>query len=774
MIKEPKLNQTVTKGNEIDVEMINIKKLLNNLISHWILFFVCICLSVISAFLYIKLTIPTYRISASLLINENEKTLSQGNDNIFDEIRLIGGSKNIDNQLKILTSRTLVEKALGELSFYLEFYKKGMFSQLALYPDPPIEIVMEQSSKLPVEVEFKFKYLDNDKFSISGKLMNSKKLKVTSKFGEVIEFPGFSFKIEKNPDYVLNDKPYKCIYFKLHDAAKISDKYLKRIMATPGTKQGTIIDLTLDGTNETKEITFLNRLIEIFINSSLERKNQEAIRTIEFIDDQLTGISDSLMITENKLQDFRSKHRVMDLSSQGQVIIDQAMKLENEKARIEIESNYYNYLAEYLRKDNKGEAPIAPATMGITDPGLTRLVLDLSELQAQLYSKNFGDKNPLQNQLNLRIKNTKEALQETLIGVMRANNLARDENLSQIRSINEQATALPVTERQLLGIERKFKLNDELYTFLLEKRAIAQIQKASNIPDTEIIDYPKSMVNPVRPRKPLTIMLALLAGITIPFVWIIGINKIDKKICTEEEITNLTSIPIIAHIPHSEFTNKNIVIDDSSPNCAEAFRSLRFKMQFLTKDAKSPLILVTSCFQNEGKTFTSVNLASVYSILGKKTILLGFDLRKPKLHSEFDINNNIGISTWLIGKSELDEIIQFTNIPNLHVIASGPVPPNPSELLWMEKVGVLIQSLRDKYDIIIADTSPIGTVSDAMNLTKVCDTIIIVVRNNITHIDHLGKTIKDLTEATDKGISIVYNDIDFFKEIYRTNNKYLI
>ena len=217
------------------------------------------------------------------------------------------------------------------------------------------------------------------------------------------------------------------IYFICHSRENLVESYSKRLKVEPASRKGTIVRISLEGTNKTMDMDFLNKLTEIFLNNSLDKKNEEAIRTIQFIDDQLIGISDSLVITENKLQQFRSRNRVMDLSAQGQVIIDQAMSLENEKARLGIEANYYNYLADYLAKDNVGKVPIAPATMGITDPGLTKLVADLADLQGQFYSKSLGEKNPLQSQLAQRVRNTKEALRETLNGVRRANNMAMNE-----------------------------------------------------------------------------------------------------------------------------------------------------------------------------------------------------------------------------------------------------------------------------------------------------------------------------------------------------------
>jgi tyrosine-protein kinase Etk/Wzc len=538
-------------------------------------------------------------------------------------------------------------------------------------------------------------------------------------------------------------------------------------------RTGTIVKLSLEGTNRTMDTEFLDKLCEIFLYNSLEKKNEEAVRTIQFIDDQLIGISDSLVITENKLQQFRSQHRVMNLSAQGQVIIDQAMSLENQKARLGVEANYYNYLADYLAKDNIGQAPIAPATMGITDPGLTKLVTDLADIQGQFYSKSLGEKNPLQSQLAQRLRNTKEALRETLNGVRRSNNMAMNEITEQIRTVNAQATALPVTERQLLGIERKYKLNDELYTFLLEKRAEAQIQKASNMPDNEVIDPSEADFTPVKPKGKLIYLFAIVAGLGFPFLWILFADTNDKKVRDDDDIKELTDIPISGHIPHSAIKKNTVVLEESNSQTTEAFRLLRSRMQYFTKETKSPAIIITSSMPEEGKTFTAINLAAVYSLIGKKTVLVDFDLRKPKIHTDFGLGNENGVSTWLTGKDSLENIIKGTPHKNLFIISGGPIPQNPSELTALERTDELLRLLKEKFECIIIDSSPVGTVSDAFHLATLADTCILIVRQNMTQKDIFENTINELKNSDIKSLSLLVNDLGPEYKRYRYYGKYV-
>jgi capsular exopolysaccharide synthesis family protein len=760
MIKDNNSRKDVLNLEKHWDNSIDLRKVLATMASNWYFFLFGITICLLMAFFYNSVLIPTYRVSATLLINEETKDNLIGEDQRLSGIRIGESNQNLDNQIMILSSKTLIERTLRELVNEIEYYQKGLFNKLVLYPEHPITVIPEITDSFPRRTEFKVRILDDNTFILSTRPKGDLEFKTKLSFGENIRLPDGSFSIEKTSGNLTYKSKKRIIYFQCRNYDDIAEDYAKRIKVIAASKSGTVLRISMDGTNKSLDVDFINKLLQNFVNYTLDKKNLEAIKTIAFIDDQLIGISDSLFITENKLQDFRAKNRVMNLSSQGQVIIDQAMRLENEKARIEIEANYYNYLADYLLKDNADEVPIAPATMGISDPGLTNLVKDLTELQGQLYSKSLGKKNPLQAQLSLRISNTKEALKETLNGVMRANKLAQEEILSQIHTVNAQAAALPVTERQLLGIERKFKLNDELYTFLLEKRAVAQIQKASNLPDNEIIDSARADATPIKPKKVLIYLLAVFAGIVIPFFSILGSSVFNNKIRQPEDILRVTDIPIIGYIPHSLSKNGLHVFSDLNSPVAEAFRALRSRMKFMIQETKAPVILITSPNKEEGKTFTATNLASVFSMSGKKTIVIDYDLRNPSIHKDFNLNNIVGLSSWLAGSMELQEIIYETGHENLAVIPAGPRPANPAELICMDKTEILLRMLKEQYDFIIIDSSPIGKVPDALHLASLADSTIIVQRFNFSLQEMLKITIDDLKYSNISNICLTLNDLE--------------
>jgi capsular exopolysaccharide synthesis family protein len=679
----------------------------------------------------------------------------------------------MDNQMAILSSRNLIGQTIKELPLEEEYFFKRPFKKMSFYTDHPIELIPDLPENFPRDVEFIIKIIDEKSFRISTKSGSSFQLKANGSFGESIECQGIRFRVNVlNKRWIIENRN-RSIFFIWHSHVKLVNHYRDKIAVEPASKKGTVVRIYLDGTNKEMNTDFLNKYLDNFLEMSLEKKNTKALRTISFIDEQLVGISDSLIITEENLQQFRSRNRIMDLSAQGQSIIDQAVALEREQAQRKIEADYYDYLSEYLGNNDTSAVLIAPATIDITDPGLTALVETLANLQAQYYSTGLGEKNPMQINLAQRIRNTKEALSETLNGVIIANNLALDDIRKQIQSLNARAAALPVTERQLLGIERKYDLKNELYTYLMEKRAQAQIQKASNVSDNEIIDFPEADSIPIKPRVPVNYMIALFAGLGLPFLMVIVYDALNLKVKDISEIQGNSDVPISGYIPHNSQSENLILSDDLNIPNTEAFRSLRTKIQFFTKEVKSPVILVTSSMSGEGKTSVSTNLAFVYSLLQENTLLVDFDLRVGEIHSIFDLENDTGISTWLIGKDKLEDVIKKTKYSNLDVLPSGPVPPNPAELASFSKTRDLLKILKKRYDYIVIDTPPIGLFSEAFHIASISDANLLVVRQNRTIKDSLSNTLNDIRNSEIDSISIVFNDLAVNQYNYRYSRRYM-
>jgi capsular exopolysaccharide synthesis family protein len=741
------------------------------ILKNWYWFVFTLVFALWAVRFYIGHTLAVYRTSATVLINETGERSFMDNSEILQGLGLPGGMRNVQNQIMILRSFALTESTIKELPFEVEFYFKTIRNILSIYPETPVRFVADAAIPLPRDTEFYIEFLGNNMISIGCESDNFP-FKKTTAFSEEVSVNGGSFRIECiDEEWVISNQA-RTLYFKIHSSKSLVDYFVKRINVELVSRDGSVLQVRMLGTNPEKDVDFLNKHLEEFQAISLNKKNTEANRRIQFIEDQLVGISDSLSMTENKLQQFRSSHRVMDLSVQGQSIIGQVTLLENERARLSLEANYYDYLADYLAKDASGEVPIVPITMGITDPGLTRIVEELAELQGQLTLTGAGERNPLQRNLEQRVRSSKSALRETLNGLRRANSLARAENQEQINKANAQASALPVTERQLLGIERKFRLNDELYTFLLETRAEQEMQKASNRADSEIIDPADARFSTiVSPNRMKLMLLAIFGGFALPLS-VIFLRFLFNKKLKEEDIREMTDIPVVGNIPHSDEKVNTVVFDNPGSVIAESFRLLRSRMQFFTKDAKAPVILVTSSMPADGKTFAAINLASVYSLLNKKTVLVGFDLRKPKIFKDFGLSNDKGVSTLLIGQDKIQDIIQSTRFENLSVISAGPIPPNPSELTALGKTEELFKYLKEKFEYIIVDTSPVGLVSDTYHLASMADTMLLVVRPEKTLKEMFERTLMEIKSSGTKGVGLLVNDIRAGSGHYGYGEKY--
>ncbi len=771
MNKTENLNSKIQgkkSSNSIGIDPITVFNLLKR---NWYWFVIGILAGIICARFYSNHTLPVYQTSASILINETESRPLVDNTALLQGLGLPGGMENLENQMMILRSRELIETTLHELPFEMEFYFKTFRNKLPIYPDIPIWVRYNNENPLPKNIEFSLDFTGDNGYILESQDDNYP-LNVGANFGDSININGSSLTIGCFDLDWFRKNSNRRLYFINHSWNRLVNHFSRRMTIERISRGGTILKISLIGTNPVKDADFINKQLEGFQNISLDKKNIEAERRIQFIDDQLIGISDSLITTENRLQQFRSAHQVTDLSAQGQALIAQVTALENERARLNLEANYYDYLAEYLTKNTSNEMPIVPITMGISDPGLSRLVEELAELQGQLSLRGAGEMNPLQRNLEHRIKTTKEALSETLNGLKRANSLARVENQQQLNRINSRASALPATERQLLGIERRFKLNDELYTFLLETRAEQQMQKASNRADSEIVEKADARYSSrIAPDSTKIQYMGIIAGVGLPFIIIFLLFLLNKRI-NIEEIHRICDLPVVGEIPHNKEGSNTVVFSNPDSPIAEAFRLIRSKMQFLTKEAGAPVILVTSSMPGEGKTHSAINLASVYSLLGKRTILLGFDLRKPKLFQDFNLSNEKGISTWLIGKDKLQDVIQETGFSNLFIISSGPVPPNPSELTALEKTGELIRTLRERYEYIIIDSSPIGVVSDTLYLASLADACMLIVKPGYTIRDMFEIGLNELIMGNTKGLCLAINDVLSSKERYGYGSKY--
>lgn len=770
-----KQNETEIKDESIDFKAIFFKILLN-----WKIFIISFIATFSMAFVINKYTVKTYEVKSLILVEEDSK-YGWGNQDFIQNMSFFNGKNYIENEMAIIKSYKLIEKVVNKLELNINYYRKySIFGNaIQLFNDTPFKVIFDSNHTQTSNIRFEIKYLSENQINLKAKSdflrifdpLNEKKEKYIDKefetnvnlnIDEWYENEWMKFKIVSNNNIEdpipLNNLKSNDYYFTFNSLHWIILSYQSRLIVHQANKEASIIEIRLKGSSIDKEADFLNMLATEYIQSELDEKNLKAEKTIEFVENQISLMADTLKQIEEKLKEYRKTNKILNVSISANQILEKLKELETERAKLVLQDKYFEYLLEYLNENKSFNDIIAPSIMGVNDNVLNSLITELNTLY--LEKSTLSEKHPYVNILEKQIQSNKSTLKNLVNSMIETSKISVNDIEERIKQVENEIHALPETERQLVNIEREFKVNDEIYTYLMTKRVEAGMAKSSNIPDNKILDEARlASQSPVSPKKTLNYLIAIVFGIFLPTIYLIIINYFKDTIESKRDLTNLTSIPILGVVGHSNKKSNLIVNDFPKSPVAESFRSLRTNLQFMTVGKEKNVIAVTSSISGEGKTFTSINMANVFSISKKSTIIIGCDLRRPKIFGDFELSNENGLSKYLIGQCTLEQIIQKTKIQHLDLISAGPVPPNPAELLETQKMNNLIEKLKTMYDYIVLDTPPITLVTDALLLTKYTDAVIYVVRQNYTKKETLTM-INDLhSKKKISNLSLVVNDV---------------
>jgi len=759
-------------------EKIDLKIFIDRYFIFWKQITFSVLMFLLIGFLFNRYSTKIYKSTTTLLIKE-ESNASLGSDDVFEGLDLFGGQKNIKNEIGILESFSLTKRTLENLNFRTSYFHSGNLKSDDIYKKTPINVTIDERLPQTINEKFYLKLVSEDEFILSTNFNDIKLFDLSTetyisnkefdidyekshKFGDKITTDFFSFTISKNDLSLFKEEGWTNYFFIVSSYNELTKSYLKNLEVLEIEKDASILKISLEGSNPFKINDFLNKFTELYLAAGLDEKNQITSNTIQFINEQLTSISDSLSDVESSLESFKENNPKIELSQKEYGAFYQVEKLEQEKAILELNNKYYISLEEYLIKNNNIENIVAPSTMGIEDPLLNSLIAELTKLYSQLdlVSVNSKQEHPLVISIQKQILSTKEKLIENIENIISSSELTLRDINSRIVEIESLIGELPQNERILLNIQRKFNLNENIYNYLLEKRAEASITKASNISDHKIIDSPRLESKlPIKPNTTLIYVISVMLGIFLPTFGLSVFFLFNNKILDKKDIDQITSIPLLGKIMHNDSGYNLVNANSPKSGIAESFRSIRTNIQYLASDKKEKVIGITSSVGGEGKTFVAMNLASIFSITGGKTVLVGADMRKPKIFNDFNLSNDKGLSSYLSNQNTKDEVIQKTNFENLDIILSGPIPPNPSELLSLEKMKDFIEELKKTYQHIIIDTPPIGLVTDGLILMKHCDVNIYVVRQNFTTKDMLNNFNETVIQNDVVNMNLIINDI---------------
>ncbi|UUF14898.1 MULTISPECIES: polysaccharide biosynthesis tyrosine autokinase [Flavobacterium] len=693
-----------------------------------------------------------------------------------------GISDQVNGISTILQSRSHNELVVDKLQYYIDYLEQGKYNLIDSYGAVPFYIDIDKTKGQLANTLISIKFLSENEYQIQIPFESNSVSLITYstntysntsvqpltfikkyKVGEHVSLPFLNWKLQ------INDNPgfYKGkeYFVKFNDFDGTVSRY-KGISVDSDKNGGSLLTLGMQGTNKARMVEYLNATVKMLIKIQLDGKNQFATNTIRFIDSTLVAMEGQLKETGNELKTFRKDKNIYEIEGGAAKFSDKIMDFDVEKDLVTRKIAYYNSLKSYLNNSVDYSRLPAPSVAGIEDPNIVTNISKLIALSTQRSEMAYAVKSDkIFKDFDNQMQAVKSVLLENIISAKAS--LLYDLSLVNAKIGQAESTVkrLPEEQQELLKIKRKYDLNDNIYTEFLQKRNEAEIVKASNLSDIHFIDPAKDIGEGlIGPKTSANYILALFLGILIPLIIVSVIFFINNSIQNTDDISKLTEIPIIGVVGLNKDAVSLAVFDKPKSALSEAFRGIRSSLQFLYKRQQlygSKTLMITSSISGEGKTFCSINIATVFALSEKKTVIVGLDLRKPRLADEFSlVNQQLGVVNYLIKQNTLDEITNSTQVPNLDVILSGPIPPNPSELILSDAMKELIDELKQKYDYIILDTPPVGLVSDASELVQYADVTLYIVRQNYTKKDMITLLNNKVKRGELSNTSIVFNGFE--------------
>ena len=742
-------------------DSLNIRELVRRYFARWPIFLISAFLALGISMIYLKYQQPVYQVKTKVLIKESSGATDPSS--VLFGNRLMRRLSDIPNQSTIIKSYPIVYKAIERAGLNVKYFKTGAFGDSELYRSSPFKVLFKDSikkSSKALSQRFLVTIQDDKTFDLRCESLEDFN-GGNYPFDTWFDLAGLQMKLQ--PQNVHKEWSKDDEYgFLVSTTEQLARQYKNKILVEES-KLSTIVDISFRSNNTLKAKGFLNTLLEVYIEENLAQKNMVADSTVRFIDRELLAITDSLYQRENQLEEFQSSLKVPNLTMQGEMILEEFTQLEVEKDEFELKEKYYTYIKETLSEEQSYDDILTPAAFGINDPVLNEMILNLIGLQLEMNTliQRGAEKSARIGEIEGQMADFKKIIAKSIDDLSKSNSIVLKDLESKLSGVKESAKRLPKSEREYVNLKRLLNLNEGIYIFLMEKRANALITKSANSPDCRIIEPP--LVEPSRPIAPdsrMTKIVGFLLGLFIPLALMIAVDSLNDKIKTREELEGLTTVPVLGAVPHSNKLEEGILVAQfPKSSLAESMRMIRSNLDFFGEGKGGKVILITSSISGEGKTFMAINLGGIMAMSGMKTVVVGLDLRKPKLHEYLDISNGKGVSTYLSGACDLSDVILPNSTDNLHIIPSGPVPPNPAELLLNKRAIELIDELKNEYDYVILDTAPNSLVTDAQVLMKHSDVNVFIVRR--------GKSTRGFVKTINatyhsgkfKNLSVIVNDV---------------
>lgn len=721
---------------------------------YWYLFVIALVIALGLATLKNRRWIPTYYSQGTIVIKESG-TYGGSASALMSGFGVDAGYKNVNNQMIMLGSYDLMCRVVDSLPFLdVEYITQGRFKTRQLYRQTPIKVEYTRLDPRAYGLLYQLNFNKDGSMRITSTDENVP-LELEAHYGEPISCPLFDIVIWPTELMVNSGK----IYFRFRSHESLVDEFMSRLKLSFVTEGSTVLALSLVSETPQRDCEFLDKLAEIYLLQNLEQKNEVAENSIRFINEQLENLQASLQVSEGAMTDFRQENKFVDVNSYAGQLMSRIAEYEQQQMALRLRETYFDYLIKYINDNIEKDAVIAPTTMGVDEPMLVSLVQQLNDLRIQ--RGELTERNVYYAKYTKDIENVKKAIEE-VVGSMRASLEIEKEDLqNRYKDVERSIKQLPEKELQMVAIERNYRIDDNYYTFFLQKRAEAEIQKASNTPDNSIMDKARTTAIMNAKAKSKTTSTYLIIGFLIPFVLIILSELLNNKIRSPKDVMKLKSFHLIGTLRHAKSQNPTLVRASPRSSYAEMLRAIRTRMEFLLRRKTNITVCITSTESGDGKTFLSTNLAALYAMTGKKTLLIDLDLRKPNIHTKLGLEGGNGMSNYLIGDCKFEDALTKNTPFGFDFLRAGTIPPNPGELVHTDKLSQLMEKLKEQYEFIVIDTSPIGLVPDAYAMIEQSDLCLYVIRCMQTNKSFCKQTLEQMSEVVDTPdkVQIVLSDI---------------
>ncbi|MBS1916841.1 MAG: polysaccharide biosynthesis tyrosine autokinase [Bacteroidetes bacterium] len=720
----------------------------------WPLFAALIIIFSVLGYFYVKNAIPIYESTASILLKDEKKGLDESK--MIESLDLFGQKNIVENEVEVIRSKEVLSQVAIDMKLYAPIFEQQKLKTISAYMSSPITVEMRNPGAIVMPVSKIYFNYPGDSTITVGNNQYALNQWVTTQWGEM--------RFTKNPLYQPSDKQSK-YYFSLLDLDGVAKGLAENLKVSPISKQSTVVTLKLRGPVKRANEAILSDILNVYVGNAISEKTAFAAKTLDFFDSRLKIVAHELDSIENGIQKYRNQKGVVDISTQSKLYLESVQQSDQQLGQVNMQLQVLDNVNDYVQSKNNGGNIVAPSMFGISDPVLSQLLEKLNDKQVQYEKlrKTTGENSPLLVSLRNEIDKLRPSIMDNIKSQRQGLQTSRDNLAQQSNKTSAILSSIPQKERELVEVSREQSIKNSIYSYLLQKREEASISSNSVVANSRIVDRPYSTPFPVSPNKPMIMLVFPLLGILIGAA-IVNLKRLfNTKILFRSEIEKATSFPVLGELSFDKSKNPLVMTSAKRSFIMEQFRQLRVAVALgnLGNPVKTKKIIVTSSIEGEGKSFVAANLAISLALAGKKVVLVDFDMHQPKLNEMFNLDNEVGIASYLLGTHDGDQIIQ--SMPsishNFSLILSGGTPPNPSELILNTKIEKLLNYLESMFDVVVIDCPPVLPVTDTLVISQYANAMLYVVRHGYTPKVHIKMLDENMEQHNIRNLGIVFNGV---------------